>query len=229
MTRIVVSLAGRDVDEIVDVLPKALDVADIVEIRLDHLERMEDMSSIEDYLDCRRTMFTFRSGSEGGAGGELGMRELDVLEGLVEACPNSLIDVEMEKIRGIPRARRLAEELGGRLIASKHVAKPRLEDLVSEYRWAEELGGYVKIVCNAERIEDNVVPLELYAMFGPSKLISFCTGKAGILSRVLSAALGAPLAYASQPYGEPVASGQLPAPSMRALIDAVREALKVNP
>jgi len=69
----------------------------------------------------------------------------------------------------------------------------------------------VKIVSRADTQEDNLKSLGLipYARKNGQKIISFCLGEKGRMSRVMSLFLGAYLGFASLTKGEESASGQL--------------------
>jgi 3-dehydroquinate dehydratase type I len=66
-----------------------------------------------------------------------------------------------------------------------------------------------KIIFTAQKIEDNLVPLTLCQEFSQNyrKIISFCMGEMGILSRLFCIKYGSFLTYAS--FGENTASGQI--------------------
>jgi 3-dehydroquinate dehydratase type I len=72
---------------------------------------------------------------------------------------------------------------------------------------AGSLGDIAKIVTMARTGEDNLRVLRLYEE-DPRNLIAFCMGEAGMVSRLVSLQMGAPIIYASLP-NEPVAPGQL--------------------
>ena len=76
-------------------------------------------------------------------------------------------------------------------------------------------GGLAKVITTAGKVEDNLTTLTLCAD-EPGKIVSFCMGALGGISRVLSMRLGAPIAYASIP-NEAVAPGQLSVSTMRKL------------
>ena len=66
-----------------------------------------------------------------------------------------------------------------------------------------------KLIFTAQNFEDNLVALELCKEISKNnkKVISFCMGELGILSRILSVKLGSFLTYAA--LDEPTAPGQI--------------------
>jgi 3-dehydroquinate dehydratase len=136
-------------------------------------------------------------------------------------CPGSLVDLEVEALGLSGELRRIATESRDFLIVSKHYSYlPPMGAAKSDYARMSDIGRYVKMVFPASDPRDNLLPISLQGALGSGRLISFCSGAAGLLSRVLSAVLGAPLAYVSLP-GRPVAEGQLSPRDMASLVEAV--------
>ncbi|BBE41950.1 3-dehydroquinate dehydratase I [Conexivisphaera calida] len=223
-TRLAVSVAPRSVDEISVLYSEAISTgADLVEVRLDAL-RPPEPGSITDVLgglDCARLMLTYRSREEGGLGGSIDGPALDLLEGASDACPGSLMDAEISGIRRLGALRDLVLSRRDSVVVSRHYAAMlSIEDAASEYHEMADLGRYVKLVFPASSPIDNLLPISLYNALGPGSLISFCTGVHGTISRLMSAALGAPIAYTSLP-GRPLAEGQLPPGEFASLVEAM--------
>lgn len=80
--------------------------------------------------------------------------------------------------------------------------------------------GIPKIVTMALNLEDNARILSLYKRTS-RKIIAFCMGETGVVSRILSVALGAPIAYTCLP-GERIADGQLDYKLMVKLCDLIK-------
>ena len=80
-------------------------------------------------------------------------------------------------------------------------------------------GSVAKAVTTATSVEDNLTTLTLCSD-KPGRIVAFCMGGLGAVSRVVSMRMGAPLVYASIP-NEAVAPGQLSISTMRTLLGMV--------
>ncbi len=215
-------MAPRRAGEIPSLYSEALGLgADLVEVRLDALPEGELVEAPRalSALDCGRILLTYRSPEEGGMGGPPEGPALAAVRRALEACPGSLLDVDLSGVERSPELRELALSRRDLTIASRHYGSAvGLELALSEYEEALRLGRYAKLVFRASSPRDNLIPLRLYRALGPERLISFCSGVHGTLSRAMSAVLGAPIAYASLP-GRPVAEGQMPPDELRELVE----------
>jgi 3-dehydroquinate dehydratase type I len=227
-TRLAVSVAPSSVGYVAALYSEAISAgADLVEVRLDALRSPEPgpIADVLRGLDCHRLMLTYRSREEGGLGSSIDGRALDLLEGASDACPGSLLDVEMSGIGRLGALRDLALSRRDSVVVSRHyAAMPSVEEATSEYHEMVDLGRYAKLVFPASSPIDNLLPISLYSALGPGRLISFCSGVQGIISRLMSAALGAPIAYTSLP-GRPLAEGQLPPGEFASLVEAIVSSL----
>ncbi len=227
-TRVAVSVAPRGAEEIPALYSEALSAgADLVELRLDALASPDPGAVVGALggLACDRLILTYRSREEGGFGGPLDSRSVELLARASDACPGSLLDAELSGIRRLVPLRDLAASRGGSVIVSRHYASPPSEEeAASDYREMLDFGRYAKLVFPASRHADNALPIRLYGRLGRERLISFCVGAKGVMSRLLSALLGAPIAYASLP-GRPVAEGQLPPDEFAQLVEALASVL----
>ncbi|MGC9015754.1 MAG: type I 3-dehydroquinate dehydratase [Conexivisphaera sp.] len=227
-TRLAVSVAPRSVDEISVLYSSAISAgADLVEMRLDAL-RSPAPGSIADVLgglECHRLMLTYRSQEEGGLGGPIDDPALDLLDRASDACQGSLLDAEISGIRRLGALRDLVLSRRDSVVVSRHhAAMPSIEEATSEYHEMADVGRYVKLVFPASSPIDNLLPISLYGALDPGRLISFCSGVHGIISRLMSASLGAPIAYTSLP-GRPLAEGQLPPGEFASLVEAIASSL----
>ncbi len=158
---------------------------------------------------------------------------------LIRNCLLSLkpkfIDVEISTVNKYPQILRDAEKAKTKLIASFHDLKGN-ENLgeLRKVMWQAPLGSKslyaIKIVSKARTAQDNRKVFSLYSsklLKGKNapKLVAFCTGEKGIVSRIRCLFLGSPFSYCSLP-GEPLASGQLDIESMREAI--VKREVRAN-
>ena len=169
--------------------------ADLIELRLDYLdtfnaEKLRDViSGIES-----RCILTLRSSKEGGRfrGGEA--KRVQLLYHLIDLKP-AYIDIELEAVK---KEKKLAEvRAETTLIVSKHsfTNTPNQSTLS---RWVEEVLSYEgigKVVTTARSFEDNLRVMEMLKQAPKSRLIAFCMGELGLISRVLAPILGSPIVY----------------------------------
>jgi 3-dehydroquinate dehydratase type I len=191
--------------------------SDLVELRIDMLTKDISPRELEAKLSlfAERAIFTVRPSREGGGFRGSEARRLDLMSRLAELRP-AYLDIELDTARenekwveSLPKA--------VKRIVSWHDYKgtPALQALKSISEDGLGRGSVAKVVTTATSVDDNLATLKLCGD-GSGRVISFCMGELGTVSRVVSMRLGAPLAYASIP-NEAVAPGQLPVSTMRKL------------
>ena len=191
--------------------------SDLVELRIDRLAGDDAPRELESALSrfARRAIFTVRSRRDGGSyeGGEAERRLL--ISRLAEMRP-AFIDVELDTAKANKKwADSIPKDVEKIVSWHDFGRTPSLKALRAVS--AEELsrGSIAKVITTAKVIDDNITTLTLCGD-KPGKIVSFCMGELGTISRVVSMRLGAPLVYASLP-NEPVAPGQLSIPVMKGL------------
>lgn len=191
---------------------KALaDGLDLVELRLDYLQRVSVEEIVEEISSISKScILTVRSREEGGRfrGGE--RERLQRLLAVSKAGPH-YIDVELATAE---RDHKLAHELGRNsdgLIVSWHGLEntPARRELAALRDRAMKIGDIAKVVATARRLEDNGKIVSLYDRKARGRLIAFCMGEKGMISRVISMMAGSPISYVTVA-PNPVAAGQLP-------------------
>lgn len=220
-TKICASVAARTIPEMREKALKALSLgADLVELRLDYLSSI-DVCTVSEFMgEIRdRAVITLRPSWEGGR--FVGDEEFRtrVLVELAEAGP-AYVDIELGAPDLSDLSRKLRER--SRLIVSKHdfngsLTRDKASAAASK---ALTVGDIAKIVGTASSFSENLMILSLYREFPPEKLIAFAMGERGVISRILSALLGAPIVYACLP-GEAVAPGQLTVNELKQLLELV--------
>jgi len=191
--------------------------SDLVELRIDGLAGDDAPRELESALShfATRAILTVRSRREGGSFARGEAERLRLISRLAEMRP-AYIDVELATAKA---NRKWADSLPKDVekIVSWHDfgRTPPLKALRAVS--AEELsrGSIAKVITTAKVIDDNLTTLTLCGD-KPGKIVSFCMGELGTISRVVSMRLGAPLVYASLP-SEPAAPGQLSIPVMKGL------------
>jgi len=197
--------------------------SDLVELRIDLLSQIavKPIGKIIQETDGK-CIITCRSRDQGGAyEGDVDSK-IRVLVSLTKYAPE-FIDLEMDIATDSKRA--VIEQLrsqGVSVIVSHHILDhtPSTSTLFKIYQKAN-VGDLVKIVSKANKITDNYEILSLYGKAEREKLVAFCMGAYGSLSRLLALSYGSPLAYASIP-GLETARGQIPILRLRELYDLVQ-------
>ncbi len=215
-----IPVIAKDTRAALEKISRAQAHAEIIEIRLDLMESF-DMHEIINFSE-KPVIVTYRSEQEGGAGDA---RPEAVADYLTDAAREGagLIDVELRM--PLEHRERIIKNRGNsRIIISTHImdATPSMDDL-SELMDKSVLAGgdIIKIVTMANSMDDNLRMLELVSLAVKKgiKIIAFCMGSPGRMSRVFSPLIGGYLTFASLEEGEESAAGQIPVQEMRKLLD----------
>jgi 3-dehydroquinate dehydratase type I len=181
--------------------------SDFVEVRFDYLKAPDPNVIRKEVPNQSKCIFTCRPSWDGGFFRGSEEERFKLLSSLISLDP-AYIDVELDALR----SRELwATQLSKTsLIVSYHNRRetPTLQSLRRIWNEASNLGAIVKIATTAKSVEDNFTVLTLCTEVAPGKLVTFCMGDKGVLSRVLCPLLGSPFTYASLE-GRRTASGQL--------------------
>jgi 3-dehydroquinate dehydratase-1 len=194
-----------------------------VELRLDYLRDPLEVVKISRNFTGNEIL-TFRSRSEGGVARISEENRIRILRNLIPLVRPPYIDIEFSALDFLPELAKDAELAGSKLICSSHdfqsIESPTgLRNLVSRARRINNPYA-VKIVRKASCFADNQRILSLYGLSGkisPSRLIAFCAGPLGVLSRISCVESGSPFTYVSLP-GERTAPGQLDVSTMQSLL-----------
>ncbi len=190
--------------------------ADLIELRVDYLDRV----SLAPLLESRKKplIVTHRREEEGGNYKGLERGRLAVLNEAID-LEADYIDVELttEKsfLRSLIRNRR-----GTQVILSFHDFQrtPSPKELQRLFGQMIRLGAdVIKIVPLARSWEDNLSILSMipFATKRRQKIVAFCMGEKGKISRIFSPFLGAAWTYASLSRAKASAPGQLTVEEMR--------------
>jgi 3-dehydroquinate dehydratase type I len=197
--------------------------ADLIELRADYLKKM----SLVPLLENRQRPFivTNRRKEEGGRYKGDERKRLSVLEEAID-LGSEYIDVELATkksfLRGLIRNKGRTQ-----VILSFHDFQrtPSLKELQRLCgRMIRLEADLVKIVPFARSWEDNlsILSLILFAKKRNQKIVAFCMGEKGKISRVFSPFLGAAWTYASLNRSRASASGQLTVWEMREIWEKMR-------
>lgn len=199
--------------------------SDLVEVRVDFLQDVnvkQLRDAVKGALD--KIVLTCRSRTEGGKFRDTEATRINLLHRLIELSPR-FIDLELSTLSQNSDLTPKLELHGVDVIVSSHNlrATPPATRLREIYKRASRFPGIIKIVTAARALEDNTRILSLYDEPGNHRLVAFCLGFKGIVSRVVSCLRGAPMAYASL-NGFPTAPGQ---PTIAEIRDILRVAKPV--
>ena len=197
-------------------------LADIIEIRLDVMEEFDLKEMVKSAT--RPILATYRSRKEGGEGSVGYETRVRHLSNAMEAGAD-YVDVEFS----IPlehRQRVLQNKGSSKIIVSLHLLNetPHREKLEGILKNMAATGAdIVKIVTWARAWEDNFRVLELIpkAQAMGIGIIAFCMGPLGRISRIACPLMGGYMTFASLEKGQESASGQIPAPDMKKILETL--------
>ena len=226
-----IPVRSKDLGEVRALIDKAIAFnPKFLEFRFDYFTFLGDLTldfvdKLNKYVKNKTySIFTFRHSSEGGESNINETERSKILKMLMEAQPD-FFDIEMDSNKEI--LSNIITESNMKkvsLIFSHHNLKTtptyqlakelilRFEERIIE----EELNEYeilsksiYKVIFTAQTFEHNIIPLTLCKEFskGYKKIISFCMGDLGLLSRVFCIKVGSFMTYAA--LEEKTAPGQI--------------------
>jgi 3-dehydroquinate dehydratase type I len=211
-----VPIIASDTKEAIRKMDEAAGVADLLEVRLDLMGSF-DIPGIVNAAE-RPVLMTYRSLKEGGNGNDPPEAVAGHLISAIESGAD-FVDVELSMPKDL-RDGIIAIGRESKIIVSTHVTTwtPSRQELIKVFLDSIAAGGdIIKIVTMARSWEDNLRVLELVerAKNDGVKIISFCMGPLGMMSRVFSVLMGGYLTFASLGQGQESANGQIPIDKMR--------------
>ena len=184
--------------------------ADLIEVRLDSIEKRGELADLSAHGNTPK-IATDRSSRT----------ETEQRQTLLSAAKSGFEYVDAEL--STPRLKDLVKEvkaLGAKSIVSFHKFDGSLgiSELNSVLEKEISSGAEVcKIVPTAKRIEDNLTTLNFISTASSkAKLVCFCMGELGKVSRLLSPLFGGFFTFASLELGNETASGQMTIQEMKA-------------
>jgi 3-dehydroquinate dehydratase-1 len=218
--KICTSVFDEDGNELVKKVREAIVLnSDFVEIRIDYLRDYEPIDELIEFSD--KLVLTCRSKEEGGVFKDNEEVRKRIIVNWVSRIKPSFVDIELSSLR---EDNELLKKLKGyktTVIASWHDFKviPGIDLLERIANYALKVANIAKIVVMAKNFEDNLSILSLYKRVERGRLISFCMGEQGRISRILSGFL-APFTYASLPKLS-AAPGQIDILTLREIYNAI--------
>ena len=213
---ICIPIVEKTVEKALEVIEEANYLADLIELRMDYIRE----PGLAILLKGRQKPFivTNRRKEEGGKYWVNERRRVGILEEAIDLGAE-YVDVEIRTERSLLR-NLIPNKKGTQVILSFHDFQetPSQGELKRLYermaRWKPDL---VKIVTFARSWEDNLRILSLipYARKKNQKILAFCMGEKGKMSRIFAPFMGAAWTYASLDKKRVSAPGQLTVSEMR--------------
>lgn len=214
-SKVCASVSAPSLAEMQRKAERALELgSDLVEFRVDALAGRVEPEEVASKLRrfAGAAVFTVRSKREGGGFSGDERARLGLMSRLAELRP-AYMDVELSTAT---ENERWLGSLPGTVkkIVSWHDfhGTPDMSTLRKTCERELERGSVAKVVTTATKVEDNLSTVRLCSE-NPGKVVSFCMGELGAVSRVMSMGARAPLVYAALPH-DAVAPGQLSIPTM---------------
>ncbi len=217
-TRICVSILPKNNLEAFSLIERAEKAkADFIEVRLDCLEISQKLSEISKSTKIPLIATNKLRSEKGFFSGT----ETERQQTLLDAAKNGFeyVDIDLSSPKHKETIDKL-KQLGAKPIVSFHKFDGALSisemDKVLEHEIASG-ASVCKIVTTAKKIEDNLTVLNFVsAMPSKVKLVCFCMGEQGKVSRLLSPLFGAFFTFASLEQDNETASGQMNIQEMKA-------------
>jgi len=215
-----IPIIARNTDEALEKIAMANKMADMLEIRLDMMNAFDLHQIIQASL--KPVLVSYRSKKEGGKGNiDPEAYTNNILTAIQEGA--DLVDVELS----LPlKWRKKIFDARGKsvIVISTHISdgtpsRGELEKIFRECTAAES--DIVKIVTRAQAWEDNLRVLELIPKAHDLgiKIIAFCMGHMGRISRIFSHLMGSYLTFVSLKGGQESADGQMTVTEMKKIME----------
>ncbi len=215
--RICVSILPKNNEEAQSLIEKAEKAkADFIEVRLDCLETSRNLKDLAKSTKTPLIATNKLKSEQGFFSGTQTQRQ----ETLLNAAKNGFgyVDVDLSSQKHKETINQL-KQLGAKPIVSYHKFDGALSVSEMNKVFAEEIASgasVCKIVTTATKVEDNLTALNFVASASSrAKLVCFCMGEQGKISRLLSPLFGAFFTFASLEPGSQTATGQMSISEMR--------------
>lgn len=211
--RICVAIGEANEEHAISLAQEAANgLADVVEIRIDYIEK-PDVGKIIESIDCP-LLFTNRADWEGGLFSGNEEERLELLTSSIEQGA-SYVDLELKSPKS--SLNRLQTTISGKstkLIVSSHDFEktPPGDDLLDILTAMKDCGADIgKIITTANDQQDalRVLKLQEEAWKIDLPLIAFCMGAQGIITRIATCDLGGYMTYCSMGSAAGTAPGQI--------------------
>jgi 3-dehydroquinate dehydratase/shikimate dehydrogenase len=223
--RVCIALQGHTVAELLERAEAAIAESQFLEFRLDSLENLDKPASavaqIAKFLAIHKDLAAIATCRRKPHGGGFAGTLADELAILIHAAKAgfSLLDLEIESAEECsPSELEALRDTGAPLMISFHDFE-RAADPEAAFRRIQRFSpDFVKIVSTAHTLTDSLRLLRwIGERSGEAQLVGIAMGEFGIVSRVLSLRAGSDFTFASAPNGQPTATGQLSARTLKDL------------
>lgn len=207
---------------------------DLVELRIDYYENVEDFANVIDLLNNIRKhftkpiIFTFRTKGEGGMHEMTEEKYFSLNQHVIKSGLVDLIDIEMlrseEKIKDTIY---LAKKYGVKVIMSKHDfhKTPAKEEIVSTLVKMQEYDADITKIAVMPNCEEDVLNLigatvEMKKSKGDRPFITMAMGSLGVITRLTGSLFGSCLTFAA--LNNASAPGQINVRNARELLNLLQ-------
>jgi 3-dehydroquinate dehydratase/shikimate dehydrogenase len=223
-TRICIPLNETTVDALIAAIERVSHAADLIELRLDALERGElekAAASIGDVLShtSRPVILTLRTKEQGGYREIEQEQRLELWETLL-ASASAFFDLEYDLVTELTKRNEDEQPDWSRVICSHHdfAGVPHnLEEIFEQLTFTP--ARVVKLAVSPAEITDCLAVLKLLdrAVAEERDTIAIAMGSAGVLTRILGPSRGAFLTYGASEAERGTAAGQIVAADLRSI------------
>ncbi|MDY5906864.1 MAG: type I 3-dehydroquinate dehydratase [Anaerovoracaceae bacterium] len=239
MPKICIPVVAENIEEIKKQAGRIMFTpADIVEWRVDHLKKGDDIPSVlvaldklRQYLSEKPVLFTFRTAAEGGKKAVSAEKYVELYEAVIESGKAELVDIELmlgDDVVG--RLVKKAHENGVRTVLSNHDfnATPPVEVMTERLMKMKALGADIAKIAVMPENSGDVLSLfaaseNMKRMEDAIPVITISMGPTGLISRIAGETFGSAVTFASA--GKASAPGQIDADELDAVLNTIHHAM----
>lgn len=222
--KLCISVCAKTADEFVEKIKRVAEIADVIELRFDHLQNIE-IGNLFKIVKKSRSFFsgkflaTFRPIEQGGKKA-ISLEERN--EFWIHSHVFEFLDwADLEEDISEETISSFWGKVFEKVIKSHHIFSNNHQDLEKKYLILSNESEIIKIAVQADEITHSLAVWKLLekAKLENKQLIPIAMGEAGKWTRILGLAFGSPITYASLEEGNETAPGQI---SAKDLIEVYR-------
>lgn len=214
MTRVVTSITASDTEEMVSLANRA--PTDLVELRLDALERIPDLSGLRARI-AKQAIATVRSAGQGGRFQGSAEEHKRLLFEASEAR-FAFVDIEHDLPALMEVAASAAASGCGAVVSRHDLEGAAPEDEILGFLEEASRIGIAKYAARVAAPPDVLRMVSAALKAREADLRFTVMGIDDVTLRLFGSALGFALVYASHPESPPTAAGQLPGPALQTIL-----------